>query len=518
MIGRRILAFLVLAAVTLPLASPLAAASPPVSYGKVVAPGVFGVPYATTVDPDFPNSHPSLGTGPLEDGNLVYDTSIGIEIVNPSPGPVEFPVVVEVFDWGTVTQYRNVTTANGSTIVEPVQVPARLDPTWRNATVFSEPFSSGEVVIPLPGTPSTRSLSVTVGEATWSLSTLTPATDSVSGVYTTGGIWGLSIVIAGITAAAILGALALARRLARNIGRSPPVPFWWPALWVAVPFVWFLFGYVSFNQSLGPVSPASVPVPIAIAAYPYLPRLFTKWFDMVEVEGIEPVSLDEAQNPKVTLPLVRTQGKLRCAPATWREAFLSHWVGLPEVRGYRVKLLEHDADVLPRLVPVTNPLEDHYYASDATAACWYDARKGIKRPRHRFRWRREENVPILGPDGVTTTGYRVKRRISPHIERGYLEATFPPKIPVAMELARVRAAEVAEHDHEITRLENADLRGTIDHLSRRYAADSLSAHEEARARQDKPRTREEIERLVERNRRARAAKGGTEGERTRTES
>ncbi|MGI0150699.1 MAG: hypothetical protein ACREC5_02030, partial [Thermoplasmata archaeon] len=464
--------------------------------------GVFGVPYADSTNATFPYSYPVFGGGPLEDHQLVYDTEVGFEIVNPNPTYATFLVVSEVWTPGTATVIENVTGPNGTTTFEPVQEPARLDPTWSNATVTAAPYSSGEVELPLRTTGTTLDLEVSAGTASWELSYLTPATSSVAGVYTGAGIWAFGALISGITLIAILGGLAAARRLAERIGRSPPVPRWWPVIWVAVPFLWFSLGYVSFNQVLGTASPAILPIPVVIAAFPYLPRLFTRYFDMTEVEGIEPLTLDDAANPKVILPLVRHQGGLKCAPQTWREAFLSHYVGLPEVRGYEVKLLGGTAKVQPRLLPVSNPLTS-YYTAEATASCWFDARKGIKRPRHRIEWRREERLPVFGPDGVTQTGGRTKRRFSPHVVAGCLEASFPPKRPIADELAGVRSAEVREHDHEIERIMNADLRGTMDHLAHSYARDEIAAHEEARQRQDRPRTREELARVVERNRKSR---------------
>ena len=64
---------------------------------------------------------------------------------------------------------------------------------------------------------------------------------------------------------------------------------------------------------------------------------------------------------------------------------------------------------------------------------------------------------------------------------------------------------------------NADLRGTLDHLARQYADQEVAAHEETRQRQDRPRTREEIEWALEGLRQARegsrvdAAAAGTKG-------
>lgn len=481
------------------LAAPFASASPPLTYGKALGDGQFGVPYAESTSPSWPYSYPSVGPEPLADGAMVYDIALGFEMVNPTPVPVSLLVVTETWTPGAQTIYRNVTGANGTYSLVPETVSVRLDPYWANSTITALAGSSGVATISLRQTGAQSPLEVRVGSAVWELSYLTPATSSVAGVYTAGGIWAFAAMIALVTLAAILGALWAAQRLAGRIGRSPPVPRWWPALWVGVPLFWFLTGYVSFNQTLGSLSPLALPVPLAIAAYPYLPRLFTRFFDMVEIEGVEPLSMEEGANPKIILPLVRHQGGLRCAAQTWWEAFLSHWVGLPEVRGYTVELLGRKAQVQPRLMRTSCPL-DGYYAAEASASCWYDARRGIRRPRHRLEWWRTESVPVLGPDGGKIAS-KSRRHLSPHVVAGYLEATFPPKRPVAQELAGVRSAEVEAHDNEVDRLENADLRGTLRHLSRAYARDSLRAHDEAATRQDMPRSRDELVQLVARNRR-----------------
>ncbi|MGI0151951.1 MAG: hypothetical protein ACREC5_08455, partial [Thermoplasmata archaeon] len=92
-----------LALVAVPLALPAASAGAPVSYGKAVGPGVFGVPYADSTNATFPYSYPVFGSGPLEDHQLVYDTEVGFEIVNPNPTYATFLVVSEVWSPGSVT-------------------------------------------------------------------------------------------------------------------------------------------------------------------------------------------------------------------------------------------------------------------------------------------------------------------------------------------------------------------------------------------------------------------------------
>ena len=502
----RLLIWSIALLMVVPLAAPFASASPPVAYGKFCATGVSCVPYADSTQPNFPYSSPVLNSTPLADGAFIYDVQVGVEIVNGNPSPASFEVVTETWIPGTQTVYENVTGPNGTYRLEPVKVPARLDPSWSNGTVFAEPFSSGELELPLRTRTSTVDLEVKIGEASWQLTYLTPATSSLAGVYSVGGIWAFGELVAGVTFAALLVGLAFARKLAGRIGRSPPVIALWPIAWISVPVAWFLLGYVSFNQTLGPMSPAVLPVPMVVAAFPYLPRLFTRGFEMAELEGISPVTLDEAQNPKAVVPIVRTQGGLRCAPMTWREALWSHWLGLPEVIGYQIKMLGATARIQPRLVPVTNPLGP-YHRAEVTASAWFDARRGMKRLPHHLQWIHGTRTETVAADGSRSV---VKTHGHFALARGYLEGTFPPKRPVAEELAGVRSAEVAEHDHEIIRVENAELRGSMDHLALERMAEERTWNEEARNRQDRPRTRDEVRRAVEQRRKTKEASQSAE--------
>ncbi len=486
-----------------PWVSPVAAASAtpsgaPVSYGHVVATGVLGVPYAQTTGPSFPDSYPPVGSSPLGEGAFIYDTSVSVEIVNTNTYAVTIPVYTETWTPGTETVTENVTLPNGTIVHEPETVPARLDPIWNNGTVSAAAGLSGTLSLSLPADSAQAPLQVTVGSASWTFTYLTPATSAVSGILTTGGVWAFAGLMALVTFTSVLAGLVAAGRLARSIGRSPRVPVVWPLLWVTVPVLWFGLGYVSFNQTLGAGSPLLLPAPLVVAAFPYLPRIFSRGWDMVEVEGITPLSLEQATNPKVVLPIVTTKEGLRCAPETWREAFLSHFVGLPEVRGYEVKLPGGaKARVQPRLIPVSNPLTV-YYRAEETASCWYDARRGIKRPRHGVSWwveRTDTRTPET-PGGPPRS--RVKRRLSPHIVPGFLEATFPPKKPVALVLADVHSAEVSAHDAEAAGLENAELRGQAQHLAIEYGRRAVTRHERGLQGEAEPRSADELERQVQR--------------------
>jgi hypothetical protein len=483
----------------------------PIAYGKVVAPGVLGVPYADSTGLDFPNSYPVAGSSPLSDGSMVYDSSVSVEIENTNPYPVALAVVTEAYTPGTATALENVTLPNGTTVLEPTTVPARLDPTWSNGTVSAAAFSSGTVTLPLANAGAEESLSVKIAGVAWGLSYLTPATDSLAGVFTAGGLWAFGAVVAVVTLAALLVGLIFAHRLAKRIGRSPKVPVLWPVLWAVVPIVWFGAGYVSFNQTLGPLSPAFLPVPLVVAAFPYLPRLFSRYWEMVEVEGLGASTPDHPVNPKATLPLVVKGAELTCAPETWREALYSHWVGLPPVEGYEVSLVGQKTTVQPRLIQVTPALPLGYYQSDATASCWYDSRAGIARTRHKLAWTTEREEPTLAADGVTVTGKRSRRRFSPHIVPGGLRATFPPKLPVAEVLAGVRSAEVAAHDAEVLGIRIAGLQARHGHDRIAYGVEVAEEIIWFYETGEKPRRREEGRQLVE-SRRNRALTGERKAE------
>ncbi len=474
-----------------------AAAKAPVAVGKVVAPGVFGVPFASTSNLTFPSTPASVE--PLSDGALVYDTSLSVEIVNAGSVPVVLAVSVEEWTPGTTTEIQNVSGPNGSYRLVPVQVPARLDPSWANGTVSAEAGSPGTATVSLPFSGHARPLELRVGSATWMLVALTPSTSSVAGIYTAEGLIGFGLIESGVTVAAMLAALGAARKLARAARRTPRVPILWPALWIGLPIAAFLFDYVPTNQLLGGTSPLLIPVPIAIAAFPYLPRLWRE-FEWARVQGIDALNREEGTSSEVVLPLVKTAGGLRCAPETWREVLYTLCgVPLPEVRGETVDMVGHVVQVQPRGMSTSNPLGS-YYQSEADRAYWYDAKERIYRVRHRLSWTREVTVrkPSKTDSGEAWATVK-KRRFSPHVERGYLSARFPPLRPVAEELAGVRSAETEAHDNETDRLLVAEMMGAIHHRAREAANRSLAVADEAYATRNNPRSREEMKRLVERN-------------------
>ncbi len=480
-----------------------AAATAPVSVGKVVAPGAFGVPYGQG---SFP------GQSLFQDGDLVYDSQVSVEVVNANPSPISVSIVTEEWTSGVRTVYVNESGPNGTYSLVPEQVPVRENPVWSNSSLTVPGDSSQETSVPLPYTGSYRPLEVRVGNAVWELRTLTPVTSSLAGIYTSGGLDGVALTEAAVTVGVMLAYLAGARKLARTVHRTPRVSALWPVLWVGVPVALFLVDYVGTNQVLGAISPFVYPALIGAAAFPYLPRLWRD-YELAEIQGVEGRNLEDATNAKIVLPLVRTRLGLRCAPETWREViYVLLGAPLPEVRGHTVQLLGRRVQVQPRGLDVSCPLPA-YYVSEADASYWYDTRTPPRRVRHRLEWWRSEMVPAVpsGPDGGEGSPARPRRRISPHIVPGYLEARFPPLRPVARELAGVRDAETEAHDNEVDRLMVADLLGTYRHLARELASDSLSAADEAYQSRSQPRSEEEIRRLVEARAKTRVPSERSEG-------
>jgi len=489
---------------------PGSAAAGPVTYGKVVAPGVTGVPYASTTTATLP-SWPS-SPGYLGDGDLVYDTTLQIWIVNANSFPVSLSVVTEIYNWGTQTVLINETSPSGGYVFVPVQEPVRVNVIWTNATVSALPDEEGGTTIALPFSASEMSLAVTVGTAGWALHVLTPATSSAAGIATTGGEWIFGTTESGITAAVLLGALLASRRFAKRVLRTPRVPLWWPVVWIGSPIVAFVIAYVPTNQLLGPVSPFVVPVPIGFAAFPYLPRLWRnyKWS---RFQGVEGKNLELASSAEVVLPLTTTSAGIACAPETWREVLYVALFGapLPPVIGRSVDLLGTKVTVQPRGMDVSNPLRG-YYRSEADAAYWFDTHEPLERRRHEVRWTRTVTVEkeTVLPDGSKKRDAVKKRRFSPHIELGYFSGTFPPLKPVAEVLANVRSAEVEAHDNEVDRLENAELRGRMRHWGREMARRSVRVVEESYDDENADPTAEEVRRTVDSQRRRSSTEHGPE--------
>lgn len=487
-------------------APPAAATTPPVSYGKTVLPGAFGVPFGQGAQP---------WNDLFADGDLVYDTQLSIEVVNANPQPVTVVVAAEEWTQGTQLELVNVTQANGTTVPTWINEPARLDASWSNSslTIPGSPpggSQSGSVSVPLPHTDVVRPLEVHVGLAVWELHVLTPATSSLAGVYSVGGLSAVELLESAVTTAVILSLLVISQRFARRVHRTPRVSPAWPTLWVATPTVLYLFDFVQTNQILGSVSAYLYPVFIGVAAFPYMPRIWRD-FQLAEFEGVEALNPDEATNPRIVLPVVKTKGGLRCVPETWREVLYTLiGVPMPEIRGAEVTLLGRKLRVQPRGMLTSCPLPD-YYKSEVDAGYWFDARHPIRRIRHRLEWTRSETVDVPpSEDGTIPASTKVRRRFSPHVVPGYLEATCPPKPAVALELAGIRDAETEAHDVETYRMALADMIGVYRHNARQWAAEGLSIAEESFQVRSKPRSPKELEDLVKRN--SKRGRGERQGE------
>ncbi|HEV2519268.1 MAG TPA: hypothetical protein VGX00_01425 [Thermoplasmata archaeon] len=454
-----------------------ASAEAPVSTGKVVAPGAFGVPYGQ-------GNYPAIQST-FRDADLVYDSQISIEVVNANPGPVAIAIETEEWTAGTRTIYVNVTGPNNSSSIRPEVIPARIDPSWSNVTLTVLADSSSEISLPLAFASTQRPLEVLVGSATWELQLLSPVTSSLQGVYTTGGLELVALTEAAVTTGVIVAFLVAARRLASSVLRTPRVHPLWPALWVTVPVALTVFEYVPTNQFFGALSVWIYPVVIGVAAFPYLPRLW-RHYEVSEFEGVSAVNLEQATNSKNIVCTTTARGGLRCVPETWRELFWILWGRpLPPVRGTSATLFGKKVDVPPRGMVVSSPM-GAFYKAEPTTTYWYDARAPLTRTRTHLEW--------------FSTSSEGKRRLSPHVVDGYLQGQFPPKPPVARELAGIRDAETEAHDNEVDRLMIAELTGALRHEQREYAIRSLATYDEAAQRLSQPRSRDEIRRLIERQR------------------
>lgn len=367
-----------------------------------------------------------FGTVGFNDGDLVYDSQVTLDILYAGP-PTDVPVTVEQYTPGTETVYENVTQPNGTSIVQPVVVPVRLDPSWSNLTVSIGGVAHVTQSVHLPGANVERSLLVTVGLATWHLYHLTPASAFLVGSLTVGeqliADWWqtlLSISVFGL-------AFIPARNLARRLGRSPKVPRWWVALWVLPVAAAFALEYVPTNQFFGEVSPLLLPFVVTAAAFPYMPRLFTTAEDTLyysaELRGPSEVSI-----PNAALWTNYRTSRPHLAPINWRSAFWA-WLGnpLPELPAERIKWKGQE---------IARPGVS-FVGVEETAELGSDARSGFDRyvffrsgtrlsvrfPRLEY-WREETEQRIEG-SGPGAEGRKVtvtKRKFRPHVEPGSFSA------------------------------------------------------------------------------------------------
>jgi hypothetical protein len=458
------------------------------------------------------------GEGYLSDQDLVYDTSVDVLFLYSGSAPIAINVSAEQFDWGSETVYVNETVAN-RTVLQPEQVPVRVDVQWSNTSVTLLPKAGSYVDLPLPFAGQPKHLEVSVPGVTWELTHLTPAGSSIAGLYSTLGLGLLLLIESAVTAAVLVAALFAAKLLATKAYRTPRVRAWWPAAWIAVPVFLFFEEYIPFNQFLGSLSPYLYPVFIAAAAFPYLPRLWRNC-KMGMFLSFRPKSSTEGSMPAAVLPVVERQGGLRCAPETWREVLYTLLgVPLPEVKMDTVDSAGIELKLEPKGLPASCPL-DPWYDADVDVFYWFDSRKGLKRVRHRLEWTRAVQVPKFTEleDGTLKTETVTKRRFSPHIVEGYLAGSYPPVQDIAEYLAGIRSLEQESMDHEVDRLMVASLQGQIMRERRLASRELMDVAIEAIYSATKPATREELIRRVQAHARPNKERGGESHEPPGTET
>ncbi len=482
-------------------AAPASADSGSGLYGKVVAPAAFGVPQADSASFGFPSS-PPIGPSYLGDGDPVYDTSLTVIVANAGSYPLSLPVITEVWTPGTVTVIENVTQPNGTRALEPVSIPARLDPRWSNATVTALPGSEGKVTVDLPTVQSEHPLEVRVGEATWELTYLTPATAIVTQTYTNGGIWVFALWETLTAFVAIGVALAVGKGIARKVRSVPRVHPLWPTLWVAVPVAFVLTAYVPVNQFLGGLSPLVIPIPVAVAVVPWFSRLFSgrPWS---RLEGVSPGNLEDARKAESIVPFIETPDGLGVAPLTWRQVIFA-LAGVPPiaVQTEEVSVLGQKVRVNPKGMKVGPLLEGRVFESDADITYWVDTRSRPSLEPPRFRWtvEKESERAVTTPDGQTRTEKTKRRRFSPHVERGYLRGRFTPTRPMLEVLSQVRSAESIAYGARADQLALAEMRGELWSKVREEGMQAVEVQERKYQQRSRPRSAEEVRQSVENHR------------------
>ena len=141
---------------------------------------------------------------------------------------------------------------------------------------------------PLPSTSSQKDLVVTIGEASWQLTHLTPATSSLSDLLTTGSAYFALAVESLLSVLVVMALLFVAKALVSRIRGVPRWPLWWPLLvHRRSDRSAFIGWYVPVNQLLGVISPLLYPLAIGLAFFPYLPRLWDPSVRSVAI-GFEP--------------------------------------------------------------------------------------------------------------------------------------------------------------------------------------------------------------------------------------
>jgi hypothetical protein len=491
-----------------------AAAQPGLAPGKTVAPGVWGYLYG--------QGSTAFSQQYFTDGNLVYDTSLQVFLLNGEPYPVPVEITTEQFVWGSETVEENVTRGN-STVVEPVTLPVRVDVQWSNLSVTALAGTVTAATVSLPSTGSQKDLVVTIGAASWQLTHLTPATSSLSDLLTTGSAYFALAVESLLSVLVVMALLFVAKALVARIKGVPRWPLWWPLLVIGAPTAAFVGWYVPVNQLLGVVSPLLYPLAIGLAFFPYLPRLWDRSVRSVAI-GFEPTGIESGRFPYFAMPVVDEPGGPKLAPETVREAWWVLW-GKPlpgidlevvRVNGQELAVHPFGMDALRALRSRLGVRLDRIY--------WYDAARQPRRAYTHLEWWTEETRtvqrPVRDPEtGSTSIGTVTvtRRRFRPHVVVGSLSAKFAAR--EAREIVRfvagMRGLETNEADHARTRIKLELLRGYVGRVSREEARTRLEAflrgfqgtfrprpdgrldREVANARRARGMVREEVERRSE---------------------
>lgn len=488
--------------VFLPLTAGIAGAvSPPAVEGKVVAPGAFGIPYGQGPNPPVvPFAPPATAT--FSDGDLVYDVQVSIEVVNANPYAVSLPVSAEEYTSGTATHLVPIQEPNGTIVLEQETYPVREDPSWSNATLDVLPDSSASVSLPLAQDSSSRPLSVTVGSATWSLSVLTPATSSLSGLYSVGGV--NAVVSAGegagfLAAVVVFGA---AWGLTRKVYRTPRVTPWYPFAWIFAFGVPYYGAYVPLNQTLGFAAPYLLPFVVGAVAFPYACRVFRR-STLSAALGLHALNARESAVVGGVLELIDDRLPFRVAPRSWREvAYVVFGAPLRRVIGFERRVLGETVEVSPTGLPVRlAPGLSDYHRLEEKRVYWYDARYEVEDVPTRLRLRREETVEVPAEADPSEKPRTVtKRRWGPHLEIGHVKSVWIPTLPVMEHLAKLRAVEGDATEGEVARLRLLSALGAVG--KREAEAEYKGGREvlDALAQLTEPRTEEEIRSSLERMR------------------
>ncbi len=368
-------------AAALGLHQPRPAAAGIVIGGQPAGYGLWALPFAQSSSP--------LGPQPLATGDLVFDAAVTVYLLYSIPGSATVVLNATQYVPVTVTVLEN-QTQGGNTTRVPVQVTEMTEEQWSSMPITVSEGLTTEV-IPLPATAHQKDLLLRVGSATWGLSHLTPAADTIAGAITAGGIEQGLAEEAILTGLVMLGALWCGRVLARRIRRVPPTGPLWPVAWIGIPTLAYFAAFVPTSQALGGLSPLLYPILISAAAFPYLARLWSD-HDSILIQGFQATSEQRGIHMAAILPAVRESGQWRPAPETWREALW--WAAGRPTEALPAQIVGRDgvsarSDVEPP--EVRSPLPGTY-RSGASRVLWYSAAEGLARTMTHLEWHRVKGL------------------------------------------------------------------------------------------------------------------------------